>query len=291
MVPRLRAPRAAGPTPAAGGPSRCRAARRARARSRRATCSRSMPAPGRAPAPRAARAGRPAGALAPRRGEHLLRARGRVGHRRSGRRRAPGGSSPPASPTGAVRDRSRRRASVCRLRATANTQVEAAARPGSNRAAFRQTMSMVSCASSSALASVIPRRRRYVFTRGAKWANRAAKAARSRLRPTATRWPARVAAAPRASASGPPPRSKRRFAAGTPPAAPRRLPPAAIPVRLPAAHRRVLSSWGCLSLRRRCPIGSPRRRNSRMRGRAPGPTRPQHGSPPSLAPSPGPDPG
>ena len=58
-------------------------------------------------------------------------------------------------------------------------QAAAPALAGSNNAAFRQTASMVSCASSSAVASLAPERCMKALIRGAKYSNKAAKAARS----------------------------------------------------------------------------------------------------------------
>ena len=64
-----------------------------------------------------------------------------------------------------------------RLRAIVNIQDDAPALVGSKSAAFRQTASRVSCANSSALASLAPERRMNVFTRGAKCSNSVEKAA------------------------------------------------------------------------------------------------------------------
>ena len=66
-----------------------------------------------------------------------------------------------------------------RLRAIVNIQADAPVLPGTNEWALRHTVSMVSWAISSAVASRAPERSMNVFIRGAKCSNNLTKAARS----------------------------------------------------------------------------------------------------------------
>ncbi len=81
--------------------------------------------------------------------------------------------------------RSRLKESILLLRAIVKIQVAALDCAGLKVAARRQTISMASCATSSACSFPAPWRMKYAFNRGAKWRKSTAKAAESWFLPTA----------------------------------------------------------------------------------------------------------
>src|SRR6185437_3907686 len=98
-----------------------------------------------------------------------------------------GSTTPSYSSASKFGSRSRRNRSMRRLRAMVKIQVEADARVASNDCALFQTVSMVSCARSSAAAGESPRRRKKLLSRGAKLPNSSANCCLSFDRAISTR--------------------------------------------------------------------------------------------------------